>query len=60
MTDALAILARDRALVGYEFQGRRHDIGDRLGLVTANLTYALEREDLAEGLKAYLRTLLDE
>jgi UTP--glucose-1-phosphate uridylyltransferase len=60
LTDALAILARDRALIGFEFEGRRHDIGDRLGLVTANIAYALEREELAEGLKAYIRSTLDE
>lgn len=55
LTDGLARLARERALVGYEFHGRRHDIGDKLGFVTANISYALRRPDMGPKLLAYLR-----
>lgn len=59
LTDALARLALERALVGYEFTGIRHDIGDKLGFVTANIAYALCREDLGPQLRAHLRQLAD-
>lgn len=55
LTDGLARLARKRALVGYEFHGRRHDMGDKLGFLTANISYALRREDLGPKLLQYLR-----
>ena len=60
LTDALAQLARDRALVGYEFHGMRHDIGDKLGLLTANIAHALRRHDLGPELREYLREKLDD
>ncbi len=55
LTDGLSKLARERALVGYEFEGRRHDIGDKLGFLTANISYGLRRDDLGEDLLKYLR-----
>jgi UTP--glucose-1-phosphate uridylyltransferase len=59
LSDALGRLARERALVGYEFTGRRHDIGDKLGFLTANISYALRRPDLGPQLREYLRTKLE-
>jgi UTP--glucose-1-phosphate uridylyltransferase len=55
LTDALTRLARERAIIGYEFTGMRHDIGDKLGFLTANISYALEHPEIGEKLKAYLR-----
>lgn len=55
LTDALSRLARERAIVGYEFTGMRHDIGDKLGFLTANISYALRHEEIGEKLKVYLR-----
>lgn len=58
LTDALARLARDRAMIGYEFEGVRHDIGDKLGFVTANILYALQRPDIGPALRDFLRAKL--
>lgn len=55
LTDGLARLARERALIGYEFTGRRHDIGDKLGFLTANISYGLRRPDMGPELLKYLR-----
>ena len=57
LTDALAELARVDGLIGYEFEGQRHDAGDRLGYLKANLAYALKRPDLREGLLEYMKEL---
>ena len=59
LTDALGRLARERALIGYAFQGRRYDLGDKLGFIKANLAFALSRPDMREELLAYLREHLD-
>ncbi len=55
LTDALQALARDRGLVGYEFEGVRHDIGDKLGFLKANVAYALQRPDMGPEMRAWLR-----
>ena len=55
LTDALAALAKDGRLIGVRFSGTRHDAGDRLGYLQANIAYALKRPDLREGLLAFLR-----
>ncbi len=59
LTDALGRLSRERAVIGYEFSGVRHDIGDKLGLVTANIAYAMERDDIGPALRDYLRKKAD-
>jgi UTP--glucose-1-phosphate uridylyltransferase len=58
LTDALAVLAQQGRLVGVRFKGVRHDAGDRLGYLQANIAYALKRPDLREALLAYLRKVL--
>ena len=55
LTDALAVLAREGRLVGVRFKGERHDAGDRLGYLQANIAWALKRPELRDGLLAYLR-----
>ncbi|MCB9507743.1 MAG: UTP--glucose-1-phosphate uridylyltransferase GalU [Myxococcales bacterium] len=57
LTDALQALATERGLVGYEFEGTRHDIGDKFGFLKANIEYALKRSDLGPALRAYLETI---
>lgn len=55
LTDALAALLREgRTLLGCLFEGRRHDTGDVLGYLEANIHYALKRPDLAQRLRESL------
>jgi UTP--glucose-1-phosphate uridylyltransferase len=55
LTDALAVLARDRGLLGYRFEGDRYDAGDRVGYLKANVAFALKRPELRGQLEAWLR-----
>lgn len=58
LTDALNTLAARKPVWAYTFEGRRYDVGDRLGFLEATIEYALRREDLASDLKAYMANLL--
>ena len=40
------------------FEGRVHDTGTKLGFLTANVAYALERNDLRDEFRAALQTLI--
>lgn len=57
LTDAIHALARREPVWAYEFEGTRYDTGDPVGLLTTSLAFALQRPDLAPGVRAYLRTL---
>ena len=61
LTDALRGLAiSPQGLYGVVIDGVRHDAGDKVGYLRANLAYALKRSDLREPVLALLRELLAE
>jgi UTP--glucose-1-phosphate uridylyltransferase len=57
LTDALARLIGDQPFHAHVFEGDRHDCGEKTGYVQANIALALEREDMAGPLRAFLKTL---
>ncbi len=57
LTDALITLAQRKNILAYDFVGKRYDVGDKLGYLKATVEHALEREELAEDFKAYLKNL---
>jgi len=60
LTDAMADLMADQAFHALEYEGTTYDCGDKLGLLRANVAYALDRPDLADGARAAVRDLLGE
>ncbi|GEP02589.1 UTP--glucose-1-phosphate uridylyltransferase [Methylobacterium oxalidis] len=58
LTDAMIRLAETQKFYGMRYEGRTYDTGSKIGFLTANLAYALEREDLAGPLKAEIARLL--
>jgi UTP--glucose-1-phosphate uridylyltransferase len=57
LTDGLRNLLRTEKIYGYQFEGKRHDAGDKLGFLKATVEYALKREDLGADFADYLRAL---
>ena len=55
LTDGLAILAKEKGLLAYAFDGDRYDTGDRLGYLDATLHFALSRADLKSGMRELLK-----
>ena len=41
-------------MYAYNFEGRRYDVGDKLGFLQATVEYALKREELREPFIQYL------
>jgi len=58
LTDAMARLIGAEPFHGLEFDGIRFDCGNKVGFMAANVAYALEREDMADELREYLRTVI--
>jgi UTP--glucose-1-phosphate uridylyltransferase len=58
LTDALRELAASRdGMYGVVLEGTRHDAGDRLGYLRANLAYALKRPELRDAVIALCREI---
>lgn len=58
LTDGLRELLKTQEILAYNFEGRRYDVGDKLGFVQATIEYALRREDLSNDLMTYLKDLV--
>ncbi len=59
LTDSLQKLNSVLPMHAFKFQGRRHDVGDKLGFVQATIDMALEREDLSQAVRDYMRSKLE-
>lgn len=58
LTDALCQLAKSEPMYAYDFEGKRYDVGQKLGFLKATVEFALEREELKDEFKQYLRDLI--
>jgi UTP--glucose-1-phosphate uridylyltransferase len=58
LTDAMASLMTGEPLHGLRFDGRRHDIGNKLDFIKANIHFGLQRDDIAPALRSYLQSLV--
>jgi UTP--glucose-1-phosphate uridylyltransferase len=59
LTDALIRLATTQSLYGLKFEGRTFDCGSKIGFLTANVAYALARDDIAPAFRQELQQLID-
>ena len=57
LTDALKTLLEKRVVYGYDFEGKRYDVGNKMGFLKTTVELALAREDLGPEFKAYLKEL---
>jgi UTP--glucose-1-phosphate uridylyltransferase len=59
LTDGIAELNRLESVYAYEFEGKRYDVGEKLGFIQTTIEYALQREELRYDLLQYLSGILD-
>ena len=58
LTDALKVLAQSEEVYAYDFEGKRYDLGDKLGFLQATVEFALRRADLGTDFRSYLKKLV--
>jgi UTP--glucose-1-phosphate uridylyltransferase len=58
LTDALRLLSKEEKIYGLKFQGRRHDIGDKLGWMKTTIELALDDPELGPPLREHLSSLM--
>ncbi len=59
LTDALQTLATKEAIYAYNFEGRRYDVGDKLGFLEATVDFALKRPELRDEFMEFLKSKCD-
>ncbi|MBR3300890.1 MAG: UTP--glucose-1-phosphate uridylyltransferase GalU [Clostridia bacterium] len=60
LTDAMKVLATSGKMMGIDFSGKRYDMGNKLGILKANVEVALNHNEIGEDFKAYLKELVKE
>lgn len=58
LTDALRVMAHRESVYAYHFEGRRYDVGDKLGFLKATVEFALRRPDLKNSFSQYLKDVV--
>lgn len=59
LTDAIDILNKPQRVFAYEFKGKRYDVGNKLGMLEANIEYGLKHPELKDELNEYLKSLVE-
>jgi UTP--glucose-1-phosphate uridylyltransferase len=57
LTDAMQTLMTQQRFTGVKYEGRSFDCGSKIGFLTANVVFALDRPDIADGFMAEIRKL---
>ncbi len=55
LTDAMRTLARRDSMVAVNFTGTRYDMGNKLGIMKAQVEVALQHPEIGEDFRAYLK-----
>lgn len=58
LTDALKVLARGKGVIMVDFEGKRYDIGNKLGIMQASVEFAISHGEIADEFKEYLKNIL--
>ncbi|RSK33693.1 UTP--glucose-1-phosphate uridylyltransferase GalU [Bhargavaea beijingensis] len=54
LTDAIHELNQIQRVFAYDFEGKRYDVGEKLGFITTTIEFALQNEEIGEQLMSYL------
>lgn len=54
LTDAINQLNEQQIVLAHHFEGKRYDIGEKIGFVKATIDFALQREDTKDEILTYL------
>ncbi|MGE7689343.1 UTP--glucose-1-phosphate uridylyltransferase GalU [Lysinibacillus sp. NPDC097214] len=60
LTDAIQKLNERQNVYAYDFEGKRYDVGEKLGFVKTMIELALENDEIKDELSAYLAEIIGE
>lgn len=60
LTDAMAQLCRSQGMVAVDFEGRRFDLGNKLGMLQAAVEVGCEHPEIGEDFRNYLKQIVSQ
>jgi UTP--glucose-1-phosphate uridylyltransferase len=60
LTDAMRKMVQDQAMYGLIFDGKRYDIGNKMGFLKTNIIFGLKDEEIGEDLKKWMKTFVNQ
>ena len=60
LTDAMKTLARTKGVVAVDYEGTRYDMGNKLGILQANIEVGLKHPEIKQEFKQYIKELARE
>jgi UTP--glucose-1-phosphate uridylyltransferase len=60
LTDAIQKLNEIQRVFAYEFEGKRYDVGEKLGFIQTTIEFALQHEELRDDLLAFMEKIVTE
>lgn len=57
LTDAMKVIAREKGMTAVELEGKRFDIGNKFGILEANIEVGLKHPETKDQLRAYIKEL---
>jgi UTP--glucose-1-phosphate uridylyltransferase len=60
LTDAMRLMVKHRAMYGLVFEGKRYDIGNKLGFLKTNIIFGLQDNEIGEEFKIWLKGFIGE
>lgn len=59
LTDAISRLGETERILAYNFEGKRHDVGEKLGFIQTTIHYAMENPELRDELLRYMTEIVE-
>ena len=59
LTDAMKTLAQRDGVIAVDYEGTRYDMGNKFGILQANIEVGLEHPEVKDELRAYLKNIAD-
>lgn len=59
LTDAIQQLNEIQRVFAYDFEGKRYDVGEKLGFVKTTVEFALQNEEIREEMLRYIKELAE-
>lgn len=60
LTDAIQKLNEIQRVFAYEFEGKRYDVGEKIGFIKTTIEFALQRDELREDLIQFMKKILND
>lgn len=58
LTDAIQKLNEIQRVFAYEFEGKRYDVGEKLGFIQTTIEFAVQNEELRDDLLAFMENII--